>query len=504
MILERSSFLQKVEEKVSRERLNVEWAVKTVAAEYADRQSAADDDHLRDKRLDIEDVCRRLQSVLDGPRSPDHRIYAGAVVIAHELRPSEVMELRRSSPAAILTERGGWTSHSSILAREFMIPMISGIKAPLSLATGSEHIIVDGDHGEVIVNPARETIERYARTVAEIRDLGDVTVALSRTTLDGVEIAIRANIDLPEAYQLAHRVGARGIGLFRSESLITRPGLIPDEETQRIAYERLADVAGEDGVRIRTFDVGLERHQRHLGHPEVNPALGLRSLRLSLHEQSAFRTQVRAVLRASAGRHIDLLLPMVAGAEEVLRARQIIDEEKSGLTEKHIEFGDPGIGAMIEIPSGVFSVESIARHADFLAIGTNDLVQYLLAVDRDNDSVAEWYQTLHPGVLKALEMTFSAANSVGIPAIVCGEMAGSPFYLPLLLGLGARELSMNANSIAQVTKLISRLKMSTAVEVRSAVEGAETASEVESRLRDFYRSHLREVLPAEFLNTRHL
>jgi len=504
LILEQSSFVENINNFVYAKRINVEWAVKTVSDEYVRKQSSVADTHLREKRLDIEDVCARILAALDGSDRSIKTSYTGAIVIAHELRPSSVIDLVKSRPAGLITERGGWTSHTSILAREFMMPMVSGVRDLKTVMSGAAKVIVDGESGMVIVDPDSSTVRRYDEFKQEVAsECVEVNTELRSETLDGRQITIRANVDIPEAYHLARQFGAEGIGLFRSESLISKPGSIPTEDEQVTAYEQIAAVVGEAGVRIRTFDVGLDRLRGNGTPVEINPSLGLRSIRLSLYEQDHFRTQIRAILRASANYRIDLLLPMVAGVSEVLQARAIIDEEQSSLEKSGIPAGTPLIGAMIEVPSGIFVSREIARKVDFMALGTNDLVQYLLAVDRDNDAVSDWYQTLHPAVIRSIKQVLDAATAVGIPMLVCGEMAGSPFYVPLLIGLGATELSMNVNSISHIRRLISGITSEETFELARMIENSETSDEIESQMRGFYTLHWQNLFPHGLLEAKH-
>lgn len=503
LILQESSFVPRIEETISSRRVNAEWALKIVADEYAARQGSVAGEHFREKHLDIEDVAARLLATLDGSAVGTELTYSGAVIAAQELRPSTIMEVIKVKPAALITERGGWTSHSSILAREFRLPMVSGI-APLGeVVSHGVPVIVDGIHGEVIIEPGDKTLEHY-RSMSPVPDVdNDVVVEAPLTTADGVNVMLRANADSVSAYEHASRHGANGIGLFRSESLLGRPGTMPSEDEQAAIYVRLADAAGEAGVSIRTFDIGLEEAGHHRALTELNPALGLRGIRLSLVEPEGFRTQVRAILRASAGRKVDLILPMISGVDEVLRCREIIDEVREDLNEKGVAIGSPRLGAMIELPSAVITAASIARHVDLFCLGTNDLVQYLLAVDRDNDAVADWYQTLHPAVISAIASVIDAANKAGKPIIVCGEMAGSPFYVPVLIGLGAHDLSVNPNSIAQVRELVSGISAAEAGDLVDRIRNLETTEEIEDALRVHYLEHWRDLFPPGHLVTRH-
>ena len=504
LILDQSSLIKKIKAQILEKSINAETALKIVAGELVGRQSTVADPHLREKHLDIADVCNRLESALQSPAPAKESKYSGAIVVARELRPSVMIDLKKCGPTGIITERGGWTSHASILARELMIPMVSGIKLESGSFPEGCDAIVDGENGLVIFDPGEATISEYASVDSpkneEVSELGVVSVS---ETMNGQRITIRANVDIPEAYRLARRRGAEGIGLFRSESLISQPGLIPSEAEQLAAYSQMAEVAGDDGVRIRTFDIGINDLSDGVSRPEVNPSLGLHSIRLSLREQVHFRTQIRAILRASLDHKLDILLPMVSGVSEVVAAQKLIDEERAWLLDHDIPFGSPRIGAMIEVPSGVFTAREIARKVDFLALGTNDLVQYLLAIDRDNESVADWYQTLHPAVLRSISEVMKAGAVEGKPVMVCGEMAGSPFYVPLLIGLGARELSMNVNSIRQIRHLISGITIDKTVELTAKIAPCETSEETEEILRSIYTEHWSDLFPKGILDAKH-
>ena len=505
LIIEESSLIAKIESAIRDRQVNSEWALKIVSDQYIERQEKVADPSFREKFLDIEDVSRRILTVLNGSPSKAQLTYSGAVVVARELRPSTILDLKKNLPAALITERGGWTSHASILAREFGIPMVSGLRSVDHKLSHGDHVIVDAVNGEIIVDPSLETVQRL-RSIADNSDQGyelpPVPVGPTATT-NGTNITIRANVDIPEAYDLAQLFGGEGIGLFRSESLIANPGNIPSEESQCTAYRQIAEIAGDAGVKIRTFDIGIDQLGDGGFSTERNPSLGLRSIRLSLTDTAHFRTQIRAILRAAHEKRVDIILPMISGVEEVIRSRAIIDEERERLSRERSYFGNVGIGAMIEVPSAVLTIEEIAANVDFVCLGTNDLVQYLLAVDRDNDAVADWYQTLHPAVIRALSDVFAAAAYSNIPVIVCGEMAGSSFYIPLLIGLGARELSMNPNSIPQARRVVSGISLRETKKLAANVRGCTTAEAAERILREYYLENWAHLFQPGLLAAKH-
>lgn len=483
-MIEDSSLLEKVDAAIREQKVNAEWAVKVVTDAYIAQYKAIADEHLRDRYIDVEDVAERLLSALGGgERSAP--LAKDSIIVAQELMPSTLAEQTGSHPTAVITEHGGWTSHTFILARELNLPAVTGVRKILRRVNTGDAAIVDGYNGRVILNPTAETLERYRLPAAQFQQINynDVTVSETETkTLDGRQITVRVNVDLPEIYKRAKRIGARGIGLYRSEFLFNRFKGFPTENQQYEAYREIAEFAGEDGVKIRTFDVGAEQLYEQSHGREKNPALGLRAIRLGLSNTRHLRTQLRAIVRAAHNNKIDLVIPMVSGVDEIIEVRGLVRREKEALQAKGIPFGDPRIGAMIEVPSAVMLIDEIVRETDFVCLGTNDLVQYMLAVDRDNESVSAWFRTLHPAVLRAVSSVIKACSEAAMPLTICGEMAGSPFYLPILIGMGATELSMNVNSILRVRKVISGLAYQETAALVREIEKCRTADDVEALL----------------------
>lgn len=502
LILE-SSFIDNIELKITEQRISARSATRLVAALYGERQETVADERMREKRVEISDVATRLLVELGEPDSAETDI-TGSVIVAREIGPSTVIELAKHQPGAIVTERGGWTSHASILAREFGIPMVSGVRIDASGVAQGESIVVDGDQGEVVIHPSAESVSRAVRVAGERRASHDISnSAMPAMTVDGTEIHIRANFEMSDVIGFQKPIAAQGIGLSRSESLIHKGGKLPDEDEQTLAYKRIAELAMGEIVNIRTFDIGPAALAADKPTPEPNPSLGLRSIRLSLVNSDMFRTQIRAILRANTSKNIGVVLPMISGVSEVRLAREMIAEEQRSLAAKGVVTYLPRLGAMIEVPSAVFTAVEISRSVDFLCLGTNDLVQYLLAVDRDNDLVADWYQTLHPAVMRAIRFVAKACDESEIPLIACGEMSGSPFYVPLLIGLGIRELSMSMNSIAQIEKLIAGITVAETNQLAESTAKCETPDAVEKLLRDHYTSNWSGLFPAGFLSSKH-
>lgn len=480
LLLQDRSLLEKLFDLIRVEKVNAEWAVQTAIDEFAARLRNMSDNSLQEKYLDVEDIGDRVLTAL-GTGSQAIELPRQAIVAAKEIRPSMLLQLIARGVIGIVTESGGWTSHTSILARESKIPAVSGLTQIFSVLQNGHSIVVDGNTGEIILNPSetttavfrpssKPTVERSAY-VSEPKD--------ALRTLDGREIILRTNTTSAGSYAAAEVSGAKGIGLFRSESLITIPNQIPDEETQYEAYLKIANACGEHGVRIRTFDIDADQIQDKPTGRQKNPALGLRAVRLGLTHREFLRPQIRAILRASHSANINLIVPMVAGVSEIREIQELAKAEAESLRSDGTPVGSPRIGAMIEIPSAVFVVEQIAKEADFVCLGTNDLAQYLLAADRDNESVSRWFRTLHPAMIRAVGQVVDACLQARKPLTVCGEMAGSPFYVPVLIGLGATDLSINPGSIDAVSRVIAGISYEEAAELVSRIMDFATADEVE-------------------------
>ena len=496
LIIEDKSLLTKIETHIEEKKVNAEWAVKTVTDAFIANYKTIADEHLRERYIDLEDIADRLLTALGGGGKSNVTLAENSIIVAKDVKPSTLIELAESNPKAIITERGGWTSHTFILAREMNLPAVTGTKGILRRVQTGDNVIVDGYNGLAILHPTAETLQKYKIAAAQFQEVNlksYESVKDNLKTLDGREITIRANVDLPKGYTRARRFGAQGIGLYRSEFLFNQFKGFPPEQEQIKAYRKIAEMVGADGVRIRTFDLSVEQLADESAEKELNPALGLRGIRLGLSHKKEFRTQLRALLQASADTKIDIVLPMISDVSEILSAKKILKQEKDWLKKRGIAFGNPRIGAMVEVPSAVLMIEEIAREVDFLSLGTNDLVQYLLAVDRDNEAVADWFRTLHPAVLRAIKTVLQAAENNDIPLIVCGEMAGSPFYAPILIGLGATDWSMNVNSILRVRRIIAGIAFEEAQEIVKRLEGCKTSDEIETLVRNSFQekwSHL--------------
>lgn len=495
LILEDNTLINKILERIKTKRENAEWAVEIVLDEYIANYKTISDEHLRDRYIDLQDISDRLLNALGGEINSNIKLEKDSVIVAKEVKPSTLIELAASHPRGIITENGGWTSHTFILARELNLPAVTGTKGILRRIQTGDEVIVDGYNGQVIVHPSAETLKKYKIAAALFQKVSfdDVETAHGNpATLDGQEIIIRANLDLEKGYSKAKRLGVQGIGLYRSEFLFNQFKGYPTEAEQLEAYKKIGKLVGSAGVRIRTFDLSVDQLADN-PEKEKNQALGLRGIRLSLSHQKEFRLQLRALLQAAYEYKIDIVLPMISGVAEIILTKELLRREKSLLKKKGINFGNPQIGAMIEVPAAVLTIGEIVKEVDFLSLGTNDLVQYLLAVDRDNEAVADWFKTLHPAVIKSVERVLTEAENNQTPCVVCGEMAGSPFYVPILIGLGARELSMNVNSISRIRRTIEGIALEEARGIVNGIRLCRTAAETELFVRQSFTekwSHL--------------
>lgn len=440
---------------------------------------------------DLLDLERRIVGHLLGHRGGAHldRLPRRAIIVADDLTPTQTASLDRSRVLAIATDRGGPASHTAILARHLGIPAVVGLGNITHSVAHGDQAIVDGFSGDLIIDPDERTVRKYAtrqrRMQARARWLKRAEV--SPRTRDGLEVEIMANLDTLEAAQEGRRMGLRGVGLFRTEYLYLGLEEAPDEGMQEEQYRMLLKDQAPNPVCIRTFDFGADKFSHAVGMPEEpNPFLGMRAIRLSFAYESVFRAQIRAILRASTAGNCRIMLPMVSDVAEYRKARAMILEEMDRLLADGVDFNhEVKIGAMVETPSAALTAGHLAREAHFLSIGTNDLTQYTLAVDRTNPFVAGMFQPGHPSVLRLIHETVRAAEEAGIPVTACGEMAGARRYVPVLLGLGLKTISMSPALVPGVVERISRLRLSSCREVAARMLEAGDSREAECLLDGF-------------------
>nr|WP_314859759.1 phosphoenolpyruvate--protein phosphotransferase [uncultured Undibacterium sp.] len=447
---------------------NAEWALVTQVDALSAQFDEIEDEYLRERKADIQQVAERVLKVLTGtahqlPRATgvDER-NANMIVVAKDISPADMMQFRDVAFTGFVTDEGGPNSHTAIVSRSLGIPAVVGLGNASHLIVQDDWLIIDSDAGVVIVAPSPLVIAQYRDRQAALLKARKKLNKLKKTpavSLDGIEVTLLANIELPEDAHAAMEVGASGVGLFRSEFLFMgRTGVatqLPGEEEQFIAYKQAVQTMKGKPVTIRTLDVGADKPLDHNEHNILNPALGLRAIRYCLKEPQIFLTQLRAILRASAFGSVHILIPMIAHAFEIDQSLAMIQQAKDGLRAEGIAFDD-GIlvGAMIEIPAAALSLPMFVKKLDFLSIGTNDLIQYTLAIDRADHEVAHLYNDTHPAILQLLDITVSAANKANIPVAICGGMAGDVKLTRLLIAMGFRELSMPAALLPEIKQEI--------------------------------------------------
>ena len=496
-LLKDASLRKQITDKIRNDKFSAEHAVSVTLKNLAKRLAGRGDQIFAHRDSDIYDVQKRLLKVLLGERGEDlSHLERPVAVIAHDLGPSQTASLDRTKVKAFAIDVGGRTSHTAILARAFEMPAVVGLETISTDISGGETIIIDGNRGIVILRPDERTLARYRKIQQEFQTF-EQTLArekdLPAVTADGREIEVHANIEFPDEVQNALAHGAGGIGLFRTEFLYLASGIIPDEATHYEAYRSSIMRLHGRPLVIRTLDLGADKViPQHTSH-ERNPFLGLRSIRVSMKYPETFRTQVRAILRASALGKVRLMLPMITTVDELRWARRIIEETQQELKREGQTFDNKiEVGIMIEVPAAALQAHTLAKEADFFSIGTNDLTQYTLAVDRGNELVANLYSPANPAVLTLIGMAMEAAAHAGIPVSMCGEMAGTPVFVMLLVGMGLTEISISPPSIPEIKTIIRNVKYEKCKEIWEHVK---TLTET-SAILDYLRARLSEALPA--------
>ena len=484
MVLDDPELISGIENKIKDDHLNAAHAVQTVIDQFVNLFEQMEMDYMRERAADIRDVGSRLLHILLGidPRSLAE-MDEPCIVVAHDLTPSDTAQMDKQKVLGFITNIGGRTSHSAIMARSLEIPAVVGLQTILSEVTQGEMLIVDGEAGHVIVNPSTAQLEEYrerqASYMAEKEQLKKLVHEPS-VTADGVRVELAANIGSPADAARAKENGAEGVGLFRTEFLYMDRSDLPSEEEQFTAYKQVAETFAEQPVVIRTLDIGGDKELAYLALPEeLNPFLGYRAIRLCLDRPDLFKTQLRAILRASAFGNIKIMYPMIATLDELRAANALLDEVKQQLTGEGIAYNtNIEVGIMIEIPAAAVMADVLAEEADFFSIGTNDLIQYTIAVDRMNEQVSYLYQPFHPALLRLIKNVIDAAHKKGKWAGMCGEMAGDPLAIPILLGLGLDEFSMSAASILPARKQLRTLRQSDMKKLAESALQKATAEEV--------------------------
>ena len=500
LVVEDQTLIDEVLRKLESELCNVEFVFKEVANRYVESLSKIDDPYLRERALDIQDVMRRVIRNLQGkaPR-PFLSVEEPHILVAHNLTPSDTATMNREKVLGLALDLGSRTSHTTIMARSLGIPSVVGLHdATETLASGAE-ILIDGYNGILIVDPNEETLREYREL--ELRQ-GAIREQLTElretksTTRDGRHIVLSANIELPEEVDAVLSNGAEGVGLYRTEFLYLNQSTLPTEAEQLEIYRTVAQRVAPNPLIIRTLDLGGDKLSDSIeSGDELNPFLGWRAIRFCLENLDIFKAQLRAILRASAGGNVKMMFPMISGLDEVRRGLQIVAECKEELRREGNTFDDGlEIGAMIEVPTAAIVADLLAREVDFFSIGTNDLIQYSVAIDRTNERVAHLYEPTHPAVVRLLKMVADAAHANNIWVGVCGEMAGEILFTPLLLGLGMDELSAGASIVPRVKSAVQRLTMSECTQLLEEVLQLDTPAAVLARCTAVAQRHYPELL----------
>ncbi len=465
LMLEDSALTNAPVKYIQNKHCNAEWALKLQRDALVAVFEAMDDPYLRTRKDDIDHVVNRIQRILlkrqKPSRSHDGQSFSGRIVFADDLTPADTVLMQHQGVEAFLTEFGGPNSHTAILARSLRIPAVVGLHNARVYLRDEETVIIDGRDGVVIADPDPTTIRHYEK---RRRELERQLIARKKlrnapvVTTDGERIMLQANVELPSDMDAAFQVGAAGIGLYRTEYLFMNRDEPPEEEEQYEDYLKMANALKGAPVTIRTLDLGADKQvdgSRPGAPGSSNPALGLRAVRLCLKEQGLFRPQLRAILRVSARHPVRLMVPMLSNIQELMQVTQIISECQRELKSEGLDFdADIPVGAMVEVPAAAVCADLFARRLDFLSIGTNDLIQYTIAIDRIDDEVSYLYDPLHPAVLRLIQMTIRAGKKAQIPVAMCGEMAGDVRYTRLLLGLGLKEFSVHPNALLEVKQAI--------------------------------------------------
>jgi phosphotransferase system enzyme I (PtsI) len=500
LVVEDRTLIDEVLRNLEREKFNVEFIFAEVANRYARTLSEIDDPYLRERAFDIHDVTRRvIRNLLGRSTKTMGNIDLPQIVVAHNITPSDTATLNRQLVLGFATDVGSRTSHTAIMARSLSIPAVVGLKDISQRLNPGEHVLLDGTNGIVILNPTDQTLWEYGEIEIKLEHVEEVLTSLrdtSSTTADGRHVILSANIELPEDVPLVVAAGAEGIGLYRTEFFFLNKNDLPSEEEQYVAYHAVAQAILPQGVIIRTLDLGGDKFLSHSHLPtEINPFLGCRAIRFCLERPDIFKVQLRAILRVSALGNVRIMFPMISGLSELRQAKEILETCKAELRQEGIPFmEDIELGIMIEVPSAALVAEALAREVSFFSIGTNDLIQYTIAVDRVNERIAHLYEPTHPAIIRLIEMTVAAAHAQGIWVGVCGEMAGEITLTPLLLALGVDELSVSAGLVPRVKRAVQSLDTKECIRLLEETRELASATDILARCEEVARQHYAELL----------
>jgi phosphotransferase system enzyme I (PtsI) len=497
LVLEDRMLIEEVISRVKKEKLSVDFIFGEVLKRYANVFSRIEDEYLKERISDINDVGRRiLRNLLGKKRSGLIELEEEVIIVAHDLSPSDTAMMHKNKVLGFVTDIGGKTSHTAIMAKSLEIPAVVGSEVGTEKIQSGDTVIIDGSAGVVIVHPDVDTLKKYQIEEEKIRDLSATLVSireLPAETQDGKTVMLSANIEFPEEIPSVLQHGADGIGLYRTEYFYMNRRDLPTEDEQYEAYRHLAESFGKKHVVVRTLDLGGDKFISQFNLPkEMSPFMGWRAIRFCLARPDVFKTQLRAILRASAHGNLQIMFPMISGVEELRRAKVMLEESKEELKQKQLAYNaDIHVGAMIEVPSAALTSDILAREVKFFSIGTNDLIQYSLAVDRTNEKIAYLYEPTHPAVLRLIKSVIDAGQRAKIWVGMCGEMSGEPSLALLLLGLGLDEFSMPSASILEIKNVIRSVTFEQARRIAEEALRLDTGAEVESYL----AQKLKEILP---------
>ena len=501
LILEDRLLIENIITTIKEKKIDAASAVKDTTRGLSKIFDNLGDEYLKERKTDIDYIGERIAANILGRKQQDTlTIKEKSIIVAHNLSPADTANLDVGVVMGFVTNVGGKTSHTAIIARALKIPSVVGLEKVTKEIKSGDTIIVDGILGVVIIRPTAKTLQKYYKKKQKYDLLGKELFKykdLPAETPDGFHVKLLANIELVEELPSVLEYGAEGIGLYRTEFLYLNRKELPSEDEHFKVYEKVIKKIFPHPVTIRTIDLGGNEFLSRIDlADEMIPIMGLRAIRLCLKEVNIFKTQLRAILRASAFGEIKVLFPMISGMEEIFQIKEILDELKNELTKESIPFNPHiKIGIMIEIPSAATIADLLAKEVDFFSIGTNDLIQYTLAIDRANEHVSYLYNPLHPAVIRLIKTIVEAAHSYGIEVAICGEMAGEPLYLPLLLGLGINQLSMNPLCILRIKKMLSAITCSAAQEIVKALDQFKTGVEMEN----FMKQEMKKRFPEDFV-----
>jgi len=495
LLLEDEILVNDTIDNIRREQVNAEWALNQTLQKFTHLFTNIDDEYLQGKKDDLELVVQSvIRNLIGHSQETISDIDEPVIGVTHSLSPSDTIMMPKNFVLGMATEVGGKTSHVGIFASALGIPAVGGIRELTSKVNSGDQIIVDGIDGEVIVNPAEMVLHHYNKKQENYRKYSEKLledIHQPAVTLDGHSVTLMANIESADEATSLHKFGTEGVGLYRTEFLYMGTQDLPEESSLYENFKKVAKAVDPAPLIIRTLDLGMDKHILDTdSDDEDNPALGLRGIRLSLVQPAMFISQLKAILRASLYGDIKILYPMVSGIEEVEEANRLLENAKKELKKNEVPFNqDIEVGAMIETPAAAVCIESLLEVVDFISIGTNDLIQYILAVDRTNENVAHIYQPFHPAVLKTLRNIFSAAEKAGKGVSICGEMGGDPMATLLLMGLGTiHELSMEPHAIPKVKKILRRIRLNEAREMADHALQLNSAKEISDYVSDVMRS----------------